>query len=82
MKDTVFYFTVAQLIDILKTLPQDLPILTSGYERGFENFYSPEIVSLQHKPENMYYEGAFQAAEDGTPNSFQAVILQREMRDD
>lgn len=82
MKDSVFHFTVAQLIDMLKTLPQDLPVLTSGYESGFENFYSPEIVSLQHVPDNMYFEGAFQAAEDGAPNSFQAVILQREMRYD
>jgi hypothetical protein len=38
-KKEVFYSTVGQLVEFLKTLPQDLPVLTSGYENGFENFY-------------------------------------------
>jgi hypothetical protein len=37
----IFHFTVGQLVEILKSLPQDLPVLTSGYESGFENFYPP-----------------------------------------
>ena len=32
----VFHFTVAQLIDILQARPQNLPVLTSGYENGYE----------------------------------------------
>ncbi len=35
----LFHFTVGQLIEILKSLPQELPVLTSGYESGFENFF-------------------------------------------
>ena len=53
----VFHSTVSQLVDFLKTLPQDLPVLTSGYENGFENFYQPGIIKVKHEPENMYYEG-------------------------
>jgi len=30
----VFHSTVGQLIEGLKSLPQDLPVLTSGYEGG------------------------------------------------
>jgi len=78
----IFHFTVAQLIEILKTLPQDAPVLTSGYKNGFENFYYPEVVTLKHEPENMYYDGAFQKADEDELNSFQAVVLIREMRDD
>ena len=56
-KMEVFHSTVGQLVDLLKTLPQDLPVLTSGYENGFENFYQPDIIKVKHEPENRYYEG-------------------------
>lgn len=78
----IFHFTVSQFIEILKTLPQDLPVLTSGYENGFENFYHPEIAELKHEPENMYYDGEFQISEEGDKNTFKAVVLQRVVRDD
>ena len=81
-QNEIFHFTVGQLIEILQTLPQDLPVLTSGYESGYENFYLPEIVNLKHEPENPYYEGEFQVADEKDKNTFQAVILQRVMRHD
>jgi hypothetical protein len=73
----VFHSTVGQLVEFLKTLPQDLPILTSGYENGFENFYQPSIIKVKHEPENMYYEGEFQVAEEGDVGTFDVVVLQR-----
>ena len=81
-KKEVFYSTVGQLVDILKSLPQDLPVLTSGYENGFENFYQPGIIKVKHEPENMYYEGEFQAAEDGDVGTFDVVVIQRVVRDE
>ncbi len=54
-QDKTFHYTVGQLIEILQTLPQDLPVLTSGYESGIKNFYPPEILELKHQPENIYY---------------------------
>jgi hypothetical protein len=42
----------------LKSLPQDLPVLTSGYESGFENFCPPRIIKVKHEPENMYYDAS------------------------
>jgi hypothetical protein len=81
-QNEIFHFTVAQLIEILQSLPQDLPVLTSGYESGFENFYRPEIVELKHEPENPYYEGEFQVADEKDKNTFKAAILHRVMRDD
>ena len=80
-KKEVFYSTVGQLVEFLKTLPQDLPVLTSGYENGFENFYQPGIIKVKHEPENMYYEGEFQAAEDGDEETFEAVVIRRVVRD-
>ncbi|HJH30637.1 MAG TPA: hypothetical protein C5S50_00215, partial [Methanosarcinaceae archaeon] len=61
-KKEVFHSTVGQLVDLLKTLPQDLPVLTSGYENGFENFYPLCITKVRHEPENPYYDGEFQVA--------------------
>jgi len=78
----VFHSTVGQLVDFLKSLPQDLPILTSGYENGFENFYQPSIIKVKHEPENMYYEGEFQVAEEGDEVTFDAVVLRRVVRDE
>lgn len=81
-QNEIFYFTVSQLIELLQALPQDLPVLTSGYESGFENFYQPEIYELKHEPENTYYDGEFQIANANDEKTFQAIIFQRVLRDD
>lgn len=80
--DKKFNLTVGQLIELLQTLPQDLPILTSGFKSGFENIYNPEIVELKHEPENCYPYGEFQIAKRNDNNTFEGVILQRFLRDD
>jgi len=81
-KKEVFHSTVGQLVEILKSLPQDLPVLTSGYENGFENFYQPSIIKVKHEPGNMYYDGEFQVAEDGDVGTFDVVVLRRMVRDE
>ena len=81
IKKELFHSTVGQLVDLLKTLPQNLPILTSGYESGFEIFYEPDIIKVKHEPENPYYDGEFQVAEDGDKGAFGAVVIGRVVRD-
>ncbi len=81
-RNEIFNFTVGQLVKMLQSLPQELPVLTSGYESGYENFYQPEIVKLKHEPENMYFDGEFQLADEKDENVFQAIVLLRVMRDD
>jgi len=81
-KKELFHFTVGQLVDFLKTLPQDLPVLTSGYKNGFENFYQPDIIKVKHEPENPYYEGEFQASDDGDEETFEVVVIRRVVRDE
>jgi len=81
-QNEIFHFTVGQLVEMLQSLPPDLPVLTSGYDSGYENFYQPEIVKLKHEPENMHDDGEFQFADEQDKNIFHAVILQRVMRDD
>lgn len=82
LEKEVFHFTVSQLIEVLQTLPQELPVLVSGYETGYENFHQPTVITLNHEPENMYFEGEFQTAETGDTEIFAAVVLERVQRND
>lgn len=68
-----FHFTVGQLIEVLKYLLQDLPLLTSGYENGFEKFNPLDIDKMKHEPECMYYDSEFQ---DGR-GTFGVAVLRK-----
>lgn len=75
-------FTVAELIEKLKALPQDLPVFTSGYESGYENLHPPKVIQLTHKPESKYWDGEFQTLEKKDEQTFDTVVLERIMRND
>ena len=89
MKKTEDITTVKELIGILKKMPQNAPVLVSGYESGFDHFSHPTIQKVEHFPENMYFDGEYQYAENlpvrGTQTGekgVEAVILKRIFRDD
>jgi hypothetical protein len=80
-----FYFTVGQLMEILKDLPQDLPVIVSGQKSGYENFFHPYVAKLIHDPDCYYQYGEFQIYEEKYHNgeeTFAAVVLSRVVRDD
>lgn len=74
----MFTFTVGELKEILTQYPDDMPVIVSGYENGYENFRQPTIKKVNHLPENPYYDGEFQPDENGT----EALVLDREVRHD
>lgn len=74
--------TVKELIKILKSFPEDSPVLVSGCESGYECFYYPEIRKLVYKPENTFHDGEFQACLSGEDSELKAVVLERMRRDD
>lgn len=78
MDKSIFNFTVGELIKILQQYPEDMPVVVSGYESGYENLYHPIVVKVDHQPENPYFEGQFQPFTKGT----EVLILERETRDD
>ena len=86
MNNETFYFTVGELIEVLQSMPQELPVLTNGYEGGYENIHQPVIMTMKHQPENPYYDGEFQCVHetgsDKDTQTFKAVVLQRVRRDD
>ena len=77
-KDKIFNFTVIELREILESYPDDMPVIVSGYENGYENFYHPIVQKVEHLPENKYWDGEFQIDEKG----IDALILEREVRED
>ena len=76
-EERIFRYTVSELIEILRSFPPETPILTSGYENGFENIQQPILQSLEYIPDNPDYDGAFQPAREDDSEVFQAVILRR-----
>jgi len=77
-ENNLFNFTVGELMQILQQFPEDMPVVVSGYENGYENFYHPMVLKVMPYPENPYYDGQFQPDEEGTA----VLILEREMRYD
>ncbi|NJO87536.1 MAG: hypothetical protein HC831_00190 [Chloroflexia bacterium] len=79
MRDkNTYFFTVGELIKILQQYPDDMPVVVSGYENGYENFYHPYVKKVKHLPENTYYDGQFQLDDNGT----EVLLLEREVRND
>jgi hypothetical protein len=73
-----YNFTIGELIKILQQYPDDMPVVVSAYENGYENFYHPYVKKVKHLPENPYYEGQFQIDDNGE----EVLLLEREFRDD
>lgn len=74
--------TVKELIKIMKSFPEDLPVLISSRKTGYDCFSHPQICKLVHKPENIYFDGEYQIPEKGENPDLSAVILVRSQRDD
>lgn len=75
-----FKYTVKELIAQLEKMPSDLPVITTGYESGYENIMQPKVIKVLHVENSKYYDGEFQEAEEKSNNGFDAVILEREVR--
>ncbi len=74
--------TIQELIEALKQFPGDMMVLTDGYETGYEEICYPAIIKVRHEPENMYYDGEYQVAEEKDTNPIKAVAIFRNRRDD
>lgn len=71
--DKIFWFTVGDVIKILKEYPENMPVIISGQDNGYENFFLPEELRVVHVPDNYYRDGEFQVA-DGNMNSDNIIL--------
>ena len=79
--NTADMITVGELSRILEDLPPDMLVLVSGYENGYEHFHTPAVKTVEHHPENPFYDGEYQDTEPETKETTKALILQRMHRD-
>jgi len=70
-------FTVAELVKELQQLPQDLPVVVTGYENGYEDILAPHIQTVTDDPDRPYYDGRFQCDDTST---YKVVALERIIR--
>ncbi len=49
-ENKIYYHSVGELIEILKRFPQDMPVVVSAYESGYENFFIPLLKKLNTSP--------------------------------
>lgn len=78
-KNPTINYTIAQLIAALKQFPPDLPVLTNGYEEGFENITTPQKISVEYQPNTEHWSGEFNTPKQGK-GSLEAVVLHRNFR--
>ena len=71
---------VRELIEALKQFPGDMPVLTDGYEGGFEEIRPPKIIEVKHEPQKPSYDGEYQDTEDKSGVSIKAVVVARNRR--
>ena len=73
---------VRELIEALKKFPEDMIVLTNGYESGFEEIRCPKIIEVKHESQKPYYDGEYQSEEENADNSIKAVVIGRNRRPD
>ena len=76
----MFNYKVKDLIEELKKLPQELPVLTDGYEGDYENILKPFISIVKEVKEVPYWDGQFQELNSKNENGIEVLIIQREKR--
>jgi hypothetical protein len=74
--------TVKELIHTLQNFPEDMQVLTNGYEDDFEHILSPRVIEVVHKPGNPYYLGEFAECFDQGSGQEKAVLIARNTRPD
>ena len=58
--------TVGELIQALSAYPKNLPVLTRGYESGYDQSVVCTMTKVTHYPDNPWYEGSYQKEDDST----------------
>ena len=74
------YFTVEKLIQALQKLPQDLPVLTHGFEKHFDAILEPVVRDVKFNEENEDFCGMYEYCEELDSGRQKAVLLFRDGR--
>ena len=51
--------TVKELINILATMPQEVLVVTEGYEDGYDSVKKVSLISVEENPQKEWYVGKY-----------------------
>ena len=70
--------TVKQLREWLSEFPDDMIVVTNGDRSGYDNIFSPEIISVRLEDENNEFDGIYQITDEGVSDSFDVLAISRD----
>ena len=76
----MFNYRIKDLIEELQKYPQELPVLTNGYEGDLENILKPIISKVKEVKDAPYWDGQFQEVDPMDDIGIEALIILRERR--
>jgi len=72
--------TVSELIEILKTLPPDAPVVAEGYEDGYDTIKKVKQIKVAEVENKEWYIGLYE--ESNAPDAIDVVYLAAENKSD
>jgi hypothetical protein len=67
---------VKELIEALKAFPQDLKVVTKGYEGGYDDITKPRLIQVYTYPEEYWWTGRYRD-DDGELPELEVVAIGR-----
>jgi len=61
--------TIKDLIEKLKTLPQDIPIVTDGYEGGLDTILDIKLINIEKNKNQASWYGFYEEVEENIQNA-------------
>ena len=75
-------YSVKDLKQWLSEFPEDMIVVTNGYRSGYDNIFSPEIITVRFEEENNGFDGIYQIEDETVSDSFDVLAIFRDnMRD-
>lgn len=77
-----YTMTVKELIIALQNFPEDMQVVTNGYEDHYEHVLPPRVIEVVHKPDNPDYYGEFEERLRQDSGYHKALLIARNVRPD
>jgi len=71
---------VSDLIEILKTFPEDTIVVTDGYEDGYEPLKKVKLIKVTEMEEKQWYYGKYDWS--NSSNAIEVVFLDADIRNE
>ena len=76
----IILLQLAMLIEHLRLLPSDLPVLTHGFKEHFDTILEPVVRDVKYNEENYDFCGKYELCDENGEGSTEAVVVFRDGR--